>query len=82
MTRARWWLLLAITIGVVAAVLEAQPWVVTLAIGRFGGTDQEIQECQFSIGSGAMLVLHPKGEPCQVARELVGRTGTLMFVVD
>lgn len=27
----------------------------TLASGRVGGTDQEIQECWFSIGSGAML---------------------------
>lgn len=54
----------------------------TLAIGRFGGTDQEIQECDFAIGGGAMVMLHPTGEPCQLARELIGRTGTLVFLPD
>ena len=80
MTRS-WWLLLAFALGAVAGVLDAQPRTVTLAIGRFGGTDQEIQECWFSIG-GAMVALHPKGEACPIARELIGRTGTLTFVVD
>ena len=40
--RAWRWLLAAIAIGVLAAVLDAQPRTVTLAIGRFGGTDQEL----------------------------------------
>ena len=63
--------------------LQAQaPAAVTLAVGHFGGTDQEIEECDFAIGSGSMLMLHPKGEPCVLARELVGRTGRLVFVVD
>lgn len=82
MTDRVWWgLLAAIAVGVLAAVLDAQPRTVTLAIGRFGGTDQEIQECWFSIG-GAMVALHPKGEYCPIARELIGRTGTLIFVPD
>lgn len=55
---------------------------VTLAIGRVGATDQELQECYFNFGSGAMLTLHPKGEPCVLARELIGRTGALVFVPD
>lgn len=80
-TRAWWYLLVAITLGVAAALLDAQVRTVTLAIGRFGGTDQEIQECWFAVG-GAMVALHPAGEPCVLARELVGRTGTLQFVPD
>ena len=54
----------------------------TLAIGRFGGTDQKIVECTFSIGNGASLLLHPEGEPCKLARELIGRTGTIVFLPD
>ena len=54
----------------------------TLAIGRIGGTDMEIETCYFQIGSGAMLVLHPKGEACPIARELISRTGRLVFVPD
>ena len=54
----------------------------TLAIGRFGGTDDEIGQCYFSVGAGASLALHPTGEPCVLARELIGRTGTLLFVPD
>ena len=72
-------LLLVVVLG---AVLEGQPRTYTLAIGGVGSTDQESQECYFAIGQGAMLVLHPAGEPCRVARALVGRTGTLMFIVD
>ena len=53
----------------------------TLAVGRLGGTAQEIQECYFGLNA-AMLILHPRGEPCQLARELVGRTGVLIFVPD
>ena len=53
----------------------------TLAVGRFGGTDQELQECYFAVG-GAMVALNPKGEPCQIARDLVGRTGRLVFIPD
>ena len=83
MTERAWrWLLAAIAFGVLAAILDAQPRTYALAIGRFGATDQELQECYFSIGAGAMLALNPKGEPCTVARELIGRTGTLIFVVD
>lgn len=79
--RAWSYLLVAIALGVAAAIVDAQSRAVTLAIGRFGGTDQEIQECWFSIG-GAMLALHPKGEYCPIAREMIGRTGTLVFVPD
>ena len=80
-TRAWWYLLVAIALGVAAALLDAQGRTVTLAIGRFGGTDQEIQECWFAVG-GAMVALHPDGEPCVLARELIGRTGMLQFVPD
>jgi len=67
----------------VALIQAAQPMAgVTLAVGHFGGTDQELQECDFAVGIGAMLLLHPQGEPCVIARELVGRTGRLVFVVD
>ena len=59
---------------------QGEQW--TLAVGSFGGTDQELQECYFQIGQGAMLTLHPKGEPCELARRLVGRTGKLIFVPD
>lgn len=54
----------------------------TLAVGRFGATDQELQECYFNLGQGAMLIFHPKGEACPLARELVGRTGRLIFLPD
>jgi len=80
--RLWWWALMVITMLIIAAMVHAQPRTYSLAIGRFGGTDQEIQECQFSIGTGAMLLLHPRGDMCVVARELIGRTGTLMFVAD
>lgn len=82
MTVRAWWLLMALLVGALAGVLDAQPRIVTLAIGRFGATDQEIQECWFNIGTGAMLALHPSGEPCTLAREMIGRTGVLMFVPD
>ena len=62
--------------------VDAQAGGYTLAVGLFEGTDQEIQECYFGINGGAMLVLHPNGEPCVIARGLIGRTGKLMFVPD
>lgn len=81
----RWWqwlVWLAVVVGTTAAILDAQPQTITLAVGRFGGTEQEILECVYSIGAGAALLLHPQGEPCRVARDLVGRTGVLIFVTD
>lgn len=63
------------------ALASAQERGYRLAVGRFGGTDQEIQECYFSVNR-AMVILDPKGETCKVARELVGRTGMLVFVAD
>ena len=72
---ACWWLLEALS-------AQSAPEAYTLAVGRFGATDQEIQECYFNIGPGAMLVLHPNGEPCVIARGLIGRTGKLIFVPD
>ena len=82
MTIRAWWVLVALLIGACAGLLDAQPRMMTLAIGRFGGTDDEIGQCYFSVGAGASLALHPTGEPCVLARELVGRTGTLLFVPD
>ena len=80
--RLVWWALLACGLLLWSLVVYGQSQVITLAIGAFGATDQERLECTFSIGSGASLLLHPNGEPCKLARELIGRTGTLMFVVD
>ena len=83
--RLIWWFVLleVMALGVGAALFaQSPPRVVTLAIGLLGGTDQEIMECTFSIGPGASVLLHPKGEFCPLARELVGRTGTLVFVPD
>ena len=73
--------LTALGVVVAVALFEAQPRSVTLAIGRFVGTDLDSSECYFQIGA-AMLALHPKGEPCVLARELVGHTGRLIFVPD
>ena len=53
-----------------------------LAVGQFGGTDAELSECLFSIGPQASLALHPSGEPCVLAKELIGRTGQLVFIPD
>lgn len=86
MTERAWrWLLMwmAIIIGAVAGVLNAQPRTYSLAIGRMsGGETTESHECYFPIGTGAVLMLHPEGEPCKVAREFVGSTGTLIWVRD
>ena len=78
----RWFLLLIIAIFVAGALLWGQDRGYVLGMGRMGATDQEISECYFSVGRDAMLSLHPKGEPCQLARELIGRTGVLIFVPD
>ena len=77
-----WWALLGLALLIGSLIVHGQARVVTLAIGRFGGSDQEIQECDFSIGSGAMLMLHPKGDFCVLAKELIGRTGVLTFTPD
>ena len=62
-------------------VLTGQDRGYTLAIGRFGAADEELSMCTFSIGA-ATLHLHPKGEPCLLARDLIGHTGRLVFLVD
>ena len=67
MTERAWrWLLLALTIGVLAAVLDAQPRTVTLGIGRFGATDP---------GVARMLVLRgpPRDAGAQPERRAVHR---------
>lgn len=58
---------------------QAEQW--TLAIGTIGGTDLEVEQCYFSVNQ-AMVMLHPAGEYCQIARRMVGRTGKLVFVPD
>ena len=74
-------LIVALFLGYfVGAVAQERAY--TLAIGRIGGTDLELEGCYYQIGAGAMLALHPKGEPCVLARELVGRTGRLVFLLD
>ena len=75
------WALLAVALLWLSVLLHGQRESYTLAIGRLGGTDQELQECYFAVG-GAMVALNPKGEPCQIARDLVGRTGRLVFIPD
>lgn len=76
-----WWLLVGLVLGAVAGVLDAQPRVVTLAIGRVTATEQESQECYFYF-SYAFVILPVNGEFCPIAREQIGKTGTLLFVPD
>ena len=79
----RLWLVLAAVLLLVAlAGAQQAEEAYTLAIGRIGGTDLELESCYFQIGEAAMLALHPKGEPCGRARDLVGRTGRLVFIPD
>lgn len=74
-------LLAAMLLGAMVGVwAQGRAW--TLAVGHFGGTDMELEGCYFNVGSGAMLALHPKGDPCVIARDIVGRTGRLIFIVD
>lgn len=59
----------------------------TLAIGAITANDQEQQECYFAFGGvnavrAAVVSFHPQNEACIRARELVGRTGRLVFVPD
>lgn len=63
-------------------MVAAAPRVVTLASGRIDAPALDAHECSVVIGAGATLVLHPAGEPCRVARELVGRSGTLVIIAD
>lgn len=82
MTVRAWWLLVGMLIGALAGFLDAQqPRVVTLAIGRVTATDQEAQECYFYF-SYAFVIFPPRGEFCPIAREQIGKTGTLIFVPD
>ena len=77
------WMVLATAFAASVGVIYAQSTHVhTIAIGRIVATDQEQQECYFSIGTGTMLALRPESAPCLTARSLLGRTGTLMFVAD
>lgn len=80
--RLNWALLVLIALVVVGTVIVGQPRTVTLAIGRVSANDTEREACQFAIGNDASLVLHPQGIPCVLAKELIGSTGTLIFVRD
>ena len=62
--------------------VQSQTRAYTLAIGRVDATHQEAQECYFKFSVAAMLVLHPKGEPCVIVRGLIGQTGRLVFIPD
>ena len=77
-----WALVVLLILGFGIVLLSAQSRSVTLAIGRVAATEQESQECVFPIGQGAAVLLHPKGEPCVLARGLIGKTGRLVFVLD
>ena len=79
MTRLVIVLIVAFLLGTFAG---AQTRAYTLAIGMVSATDSESTECYFQFGHASTLALHPKGEPCIQARELVGRTGRLVFMVD
>ena len=63
-------------------IVHAQERAYTIAIGAIHPIEQEQQECVFPVGQGAAVLLHPKGEPCIRMRELIGRTGRLVFMVD
>ena len=60
----------------------AEPRTVTLAIGTITANDLEREGCMFAIGQHTSLLLRPDGQPCVLAKELIGSTGTLMFVRD
>ena len=65
------------------AVVWAQPRTLMLAVGRMTGSETtENDQCLFPIGQGAVVMLHPSGEPCRIAREFVGTTGKLIWVPD
>lgn len=81
MTIRAWWLFIGLVLGALAGMLDAQPKVVTLAIGRVTATEQEAQECYIYFGY-AFVIFPSAGEFCPIARELVGKTGTLLFVPD
>lgn len=56
-----------------------------LAVGKVLATDQEADECYFSIGGSAeafAIVTHPSNEACRRLRELRSRTGMLFFIPD
>ena len=75
-------LLIAMAVLLYALSVSSQERGYTLGIGRFGATDDELGQCYFSVGLHASLALHPKGEPCVLTKELIGRTGKLIFVPD
>jgi len=77
-----WIVLAALFVLVVIAGARQAEEAYTLAVGRVGGTDLELEGCYFQFGQGAMLALHPQGEPCVTARHLAGRTGRLVFLAD
>ena len=63
--------------------VQSQTRAYTLAIGRItGDSTTEADACYFPIGQAAMLALHPNGEPCKIARGLIGQSGMLVFVPD
>lgn len=75
-------LLLLLALLIVQPVnAEAPAW--TLATGLFDASASEEAECYFNVGSEAVIVFHPKGASCAVARnELRGRRGRLIFQVE
>lgn len=82
------WGLLALMILITVALYVADVQVQTryrLVIGTVEATEEEAEQCYFNLGSGrdaATLALHPEGVPCVRMRELVGATGSLVFVPD
>lgn len=81
------WRMLLFAVGgllLYAFEVQSQPRAFTLAIGTIDATDTERTECYFNIGTARafVMVTHPENTACSRLRELVGTTGTVVFVAD
>jgi hypothetical protein len=75
------WLLVGLLLGAtVSAAGETRTHI--LATGVLSANDQERDGCYFPIGQHAMLALRPNTPECEQVRQVVGRAGTLLFVLD
>jgi hypothetical protein len=77
--------LAVVALVVFAAWLHAQSTGYRLAVGQIVATEQEQQECYFSVGpagQGFTIVTHPQNIACVRLRELVGSTGMIYFQPD
>jgi hypothetical protein len=75
------WLLVGLLLGA-SVSLNGETRSHILATGALSANDQERDGCYFPIGQHAMLALRPNTPECEQVRQFVGRTGTLLFVLD